>query len=76
MQRDLIFKLGLAIKLLRITQSISAKDLAEQVGITTNYISLIENGHKLPSLRILINISTILHVKLSGIFKKAEELEQ
>ena len=50
------------IKEYRIKLSMSQKDLAEKCGVSKNYISEIENGHKIPSVNLLLHLSRILDV--------------
>lgn len=45
--------IGLAIKKIRKTQSISQKELAESCGITPTFMCLIENGKKEISMKTL-----------------------
>ena len=71
-----ILPIGKAIKLVRIEKDVSQKVLAVGIGITVNYLSLIENDRQVPSLGVLIAISQFLIVPLSYIIKKAEDLEE
>jgi DNA-binding XRE family transcriptional regulator len=70
-----ILPIGKAIKLVRIEKGVRQKDLAVNIGISVNYLSLIENDRRVPTLGVLIAISQFLVVTLSYIIKKAEDLE-
>lgn len=48
---------GEAIKLLRHRKNIKQKDFCKLVGITQSYLSLIEKGHRTPTLQVLENIA-------------------
>ena len=48
---------------------------AVSIGISVNYLSLIENDKRVPSLEVLMAIAQFLVVPLSYIIKKAEDLE-
>lgn len=37
--------------------------LAEEVGITLNYLGIIEIGNKMPSMKVLIKIAEVLGIK-------------
>lgn len=60
--------IGTNLKILRIARDISQKELAEQVGITHNYLSMIENNSKTPSLTLLEKIAKNLNTTLARIF--------
>jgi transcriptional regulator with XRE-family HTH domain len=61
-------QIGTNIKILRIAQNISQKQLALSVGITTNYLSMVENNAKKPSLTLLEKLSQVLQIPLQSIF--------
>ncbi|MCB0358594.1 MAG: helix-turn-helix transcriptional regulator [Bdellovibrionales bacterium] len=46
----------------RDTSDLSQKDLAELLGVTSNYISLLENDKREPSVALLREISKYLRV--------------
>jgi len=71
-----ILPIGKAIKLVRIEKGVAQKVLAVGIGVTDNYLSLIENARRVPSLGVLIVIAQFLVVPLSYIIKKAEDLEE
>ena len=54
--------LGKKIKVARIKTGLVQSDLADRIGVTQNYISLIETGKKIPSLKTLTKIARELDV--------------
>ena len=48
------------VKALRIAAGLSQDEVAERVGVLQGAISKIEMGHRLPSLRMLANLSDAL----------------
>jgi len=66
-------KIGKTIKILRIKNGIKQKELAEILGISVNYLSLVENDKRTPSLSLMVNIANTLNVSL--LFLLAKELE-
>ena len=51
------------IKTYRLTQNLSQERLGEIVGVSPDYISLIERGKRLPSLKRLFLIAQALKVE-------------
>lgn len=60
------------LKDLRESKGIKQKFIAEQLGISANYYSQIENGHRLPQLEHLIVIKNIFNISLDDIFFNTE----
>ncbi len=60
---------GKEIKKARIDADLTQKDLAEQVELSSNYISQIEKDKKLPSLKTLFKIAKALKVKPEKLVK-------
>ena len=54
--------LGARIAKRRKLMHLSQKDLAEQIQISNNYLSSIENGKEKPSLEIIVSICNALQV--------------
>lgn len=50
--------LGNKLKILRINNQLSRKQVAELVGVSVSTIGLYESGERLPSLPILIKLAT------------------
>ena len=66
---------GNRLKTLRISNSLTQKDLASRLNITKSVISAYETGARLPSYDVLIGPSNIFHVTtdyLLGVEKKTE----
>lgn len=61
--------LGLNIKMLRIKQGLSQEELAEQVKISRNSISLIETGKINPTILEVIDITKALNVDINALVK-------
>lgn len=71
-QKEYLKKLGKAIKLQRQAKDLKQKELAEKVGISSNYLSMIERGEKSVSFDTLVKIAEALDTKLHALFLKAE----
>jgi len=50
------------IKIARTNKDLSQDEVAEKLGVSKNYISLIENGKKEPSLKFLKDLAKILDI--------------
>ncbi len=57
-------KLGDSIKAFRKERKLTQAQLAELCGITTTYLSLVENGKKEPTVALMKTIATQLKVPL------------
>jgi transcriptional regulator with XRE-family HTH domain len=66
--------LGDAIKIIRTARKIKQIELAESLGVSANYISLIEAGKKTPSIKFLRQIAFKLKVP-AGLFLLWSETE-
>lgn len=60
--------LGKRIQELRKSKSVSQEQLAEQCGMTSNYIGKIERGEAQPTLEALMAIANSLKANLSSLF--------
>lgn len=71
-------KLGEKIKELRKDRGMSAKELADKIGVTPAYISQLENGKKAnPTYDILQGLQKALHDKLEDVYEiKKESVEE
>lgn len=56
------------MKIARIEKDMSQEQLAEQVGVTRQTISMIEAGKYNPSLQLCIRICRVLDRTLDGLF--------
>lgn len=60
------------LKALREERGLKQKFVAEQLGITQNYYSQIENGHRHPQVEHLLKIRELFNVSLDEIFFRDE----
>lgn len=65
-------KVGNKIKILREEAALSAKNLANKVGIDPSQISKIEKGASNPSLDTLARICQALNISLSDFFAESD----
>lgn len=63
------------LKMLRTVNGMTGKELADHLGISTSYLSEIENGRKAPSLELLEKFSDIFDVRLSTLILFTEEMQ-
>ena len=69
--------IGKAIKLCRTQRGLSQVELAEKIGISVSYLSLVENGKRDIKISTLANIADTLQVPLPIIvFLSADEKER
>jgi transcriptional regulator with XRE-family HTH domain len=68
--------LGNAIKVIRTTKGIKQKDLALSLGVSANYISLVESGKRDPSLSYLRRLAEQLHVPIGLFFYCQEDISR
>lgn len=54
--------IGRNIRYYRLEQDLRQEDLAEAIGLTGNYIGMVERGEKIPSLETLVAILNALHI--------------
>ena len=60
--------IGKTIKLLRVAVELKQKELAKKLGISTNYLSAVENNKREPSFSLLKALSKELNVPVSFLF--------
>lgn len=68
--------LGNVLRLLRIANDLTIKELAEKMDVSSTYISEIEANNKKPSLEIITKYSNVLNVNRSSIMFFDEEGEK
>ncbi len=66
-------QVGRRIRKERRRAGLTLTELAKRVGVSPSYISLVENGKSVPSLKILDQICTSLSIHLSMLFAAHEE---
>lgn len=54
--------IGRNIRYYRLEQDLRQEDLAEAIGLSGNYIGMVERGEKVPSLETLVAILNVLHI--------------
>ncbi|SKB63256.1 DNA-binding transcriptional regulator, XRE-family HTH domain [Soonwooa buanensis] len=70
---ELKVQIGLYIRKYRLVSSLSQFQLAIEIGLSKDYIGLIERGKTNPTLEILVDISNYINLDLSfAILKKSE----
>ena len=65
--------IGKNLKLLRIAAGLKQKDLARRLGVSPNYLSMVENDKREPSMSLLKDLSREVHVPLGLLFLDVEE---
>lgn len=56
------------LKQLRDARGLKSKFIAEKIGISPNYYSQIENGHRTPQIEHLLKLREIYNISLDEIF--------
>jgi transcriptional regulator with XRE-family HTH domain len=64
--------LGQATKMMRTASGLRQKEIASRLGVTANYVSLVENGRREPSISFLRDLAVVLKVPV-GLFFLWEE---
>ena len=65
---DHTVNIGRSIKFVRVAAGIKQGKMAERLGISQNYLSLLENNKAEPSLSLLRRIASEFHVPMSFLF--------
>ena len=68
-------RIGQTLKLLRVAADLKQTELAKDLGVTANYLSLVENGRREPSLTFLQKFANRLDVPLKHFLWLALEEE-
>lgn len=74
--RRIEMKLGTTIRIFRIANNYSSKELANMAGISTSHILMIENLHRHPSYSTLDEIANALNVTPEDITKMSNLSEE
>ena len=69
-------EIGEILKRLRVIYGIKASQMADNLELSTSYLSEIENNKKQPNLRLLEKYAEIFQIKLSSIILLAESHEE
>jgi transcriptional regulator with XRE-family HTH domain len=59
---------GRAVKFARVAAGIKQKDLADRLDVSSNYLSLVENDKRDPSISFLRNVATEMAIPLGVLF--------
>jgi len=73
-QIELLKNLGTQIKLLRVEQNMSEKELGEKVGLSEHDIQTMEEGKRVLDLDVIENIAKELGLSLEQLFELASQL--
>ena len=57
--------LALRLKLFRVAAALKQQDVADSLGVTTNFVSMIERGKREPTLKYLRAFSRLVKVPVS-----------
>jgi transcriptional regulator with XRE-family HTH domain len=68
-------ELSNAVKLIRVASGKKQKEVAEDAGVSSNYLSLVENGKREPSVGFLRKLAKVLGVPV-GLFFAWEDRPQ
>lgn len=68
--------IGSVLKSFRIIENLSIRELAEQVGVTPNYVSDVEANRKSPSLKTLEKYASVFGVRISTLLALNEESQE
>lgn len=60
--------IGKTIKLLRIAKGLKQLEMAEKLQVSANYISLVENDKREPSLSFMKDLSIVLDIPIGLLF--------
>ncbi len=69
-------KLGNAIRQARIANNFTQEELAELTGITTTHLKHIESEHRKPSIEVLFQLASCLHLSLDSLLIASEQFEE
>lgn len=64
-----------ALRLLRTFNDISQKDFAEQIGLSSSYVSELESGKKQPTVDVVRRYGEFFRLRPSAILFFSEEIE-
>lgn len=72
MTTDLAVTWGERLQAVRDQKKVSVRDLATQVGVTTQYIYLLQSGTNTPSDDLRVKLAAALEVKVEDIWSYPE----
>lgn len=71
-KQDLAHRIGGRVRLLREEAGLNLKDLAQAAGVSSPFLSRLENGLTLASIPTLQGLADALHVDIESLFQKAD----
>jgi len=69
-------KLGETLRIFRIANNFSTKEVAKSIGMSSTYVSEVESSHKNPSLETLKKFSSCFNVRVSTLMEISEQSEE
>ncbi|MCP4912809.1 MAG: helix-turn-helix transcriptional regulator [Oligoflexia bacterium] len=63
-----------SLRLIRVFNDLSQKDLAEKLEVSRSYLSEIEKGHKIPNMNLIKKYGEVFDIKPSAILFFSEKL--
>ncbi len=63
-------RLGERIKEIRQQRGMRLENVAAKAGLTKGYLSLVENGHKVPTIATLVKVSNVFDVPIGALFEE------
>lgn len=70
---DIKKRFGSRLRRIRRNKDLTQEQLAIQVGVSLNYIGLMERGEKAPSFEMVQKIAEVLEVDISELFLPPEK---
>ena len=68
--------LAMRIKLFRVAASLPQKEVADSLGVSTNYVSMIERGKREPTLKYLKSFARLVKVPLAVLLWEPPDYEE
>jgi len=62
--------LGGRIRVIRLRRGMTLATLALEAGLTKGYISLVERGHKIPTIASLVKLASTLEIDVTALFEE------
>lgn len=69
-------KIGEALRLIRVLNNLTQKDLAQELGISDSYVSEVERGNREPSFTVVQKYAEFFKLPVSSIILFAESVTE